>query len=250
MGTTLDGTATAPWLHDGPWNVVSYLAVVPVLGLLLLWTATLGAGRVRLGTPLVLAVLAGLLVFLGTAAGVATAIEALDLDGTTWMTAQALLVLLGASLAALAGVAFWAPKLYGKLLPDSLTRLGATLVALGALVAAVPLAVAGALGQERLVAGNFGGVDSGDVSTVESLDLVSAIGLSVVVLGGLVVGLCLLARRRGEGPGDDPWEGHTLEWTTTSPPPVGNFATLPEITSEAPLYDSRHAPATATEGSA
>jgi heme/copper-type cytochrome/quinol oxidase subunit 1 len=250
LGTTLDGTATAPWLHDGPWNVVSYLAVVPVLGLLLLWTATLGAGRVRLGTPLVLAVLAGLLVFLGTAAGVATAIEALDLDGTTWMTAQALLVLLGASLAALAGVAFWAPKLYGKLLPDSLTRLGATLVALGALVAAVPLAVAGALGQERLVAGNFGGVDSGDVSTVESLDLVSAIGLSVVVLGGLVVGLCLLARRRGEGPGDDPWEGHTLEWTTTSPPPVGNFATLPEITSEAPLYDSRHAPATATEGSA
>jgi heme/copper-type cytochrome/quinol oxidase subunit 1 len=250
LGTTLDGTATAPWLHDGPWNVVSYLAVVPVLGLLLLWTATLGAGRVRLGTPLVLAVLAGLLVFLGTAAGVATAIEALDLDGTTWMTAQALLVLLGASLAALAGVAFWAPKLYGKLLPDSLTRLGATLVALGALVAAVPLAVAGALGQERLVAGNFGGVDSGDVSTVESLDLVSAIGLSVVVLGGLVVGLCLLARRRGEGPGDDPWEGHTLEWTTSSPPPVGNFATLPEITSEAPLYDSRHAPATATEGSA
>jgi heme/copper-type cytochrome/quinol oxidase subunit 1 len=250
LGTTLDGAATAPWLHDGPWNVVSYLAVVPVLGLLLLWTATLGAGRVRLGTPLVLAVLAGLLVFLGTAAGVATAIEALDLDGTTWMTAQALLVLLGASLAALAGVAFWAPKLYGKLLPDSLTRLGATLVALGALVAAVPLAVAGALGQERLVAGNFGGVDSGDVSTVESLDLVSAIGLSVVVVGGLVVGLCLLARRRGEGPGDDPWEGHTLEWTTTSPPPVGNFATLPEITSEAPLYDSRHAPATATEGSA
>jgi heme/copper-type cytochrome/quinol oxidase subunit 1 len=250
LGTTLDGTATAPWLHDGPWNIVSYLAVVPVLGLLLLWTATLGRGRVRLGTPLVLAVLAGFLVFLGTAAGVATAVEALDLDGTTWMTAQALLVLVGATLAALAGVAFWAPKLYGKLLPDSLTRLGATLVALGALVAAVPLAVAGALGQERLVAGNFGGVDSGDVSTVESLDLVSAIGLSVVVLGGLIVGLCLLARRRGEGPGDDPWDGHTLEWTTSSPPPVGNFATLPEITSEAPLYDSRYAPATATEGSA
>ena len=78
----------------------------------------------------------------------------------------------------------------------------------------------------------------------------SAIGLSVAVLGALVVGLAMLARRRGDGPGDDPWDGHTLEWTTSSPPPVGNFATLPEITSEAPLYDSRHAPATATEGSA
>jgi heme/copper-type cytochrome/quinol oxidase subunit 1 len=40
---------------------------------------------------------------------------------------------------------------------------------------------------------------------------------------------------------DDPWEGRTLEWATTSPPPVGNFATLPEVTSEAPLYDARYA---------
>ena len=41
-------------------------------------------------------------------------------------------------------------------------------------------------------------------------------------------------------PGDDPWTGHTLEWATSSPPPVGNFASLPAITSEAPLYDARH----------
>ena len=250
LGASIDGGTPTPWLQDGPWNIVSYLAVIPVVGLLLLWTATLGTGRVRLGTPLILAVFSGLLVFLGVAAGVATAIESLDLDGTTWMTAQALLVLLGAVVAGLAGVAFWAPKLYGKLLPDALVRLGATLVTLGALAAAVPLAISGTMGQQRLVAGNFGGVDSGDVSTVETLNLVSAIGLSVAVLGALVVGLAMLARRRGDGPGDDPWDGHTLEWTTSSPPPVGNFATLPEITSEAPLYDSRYAPATVTEGSA
>ena len=91
VGRLLDGGTPAPWLQDGPWNVVSYLAVIPVVGLLLLWTATLGTGRVRLGT-LIVAVFAGLLVFLGVAGGVATAIESLDLDGTTWMTAQALLV--------------------------------------------------------------------------------------------------------------------------------------------------------------
>jgi len=250
LGASVDGGTPAPWLQDGTWNIVSYLAVIPVVGLLLLWTATLGTGRVRLGTPLILAVFSGLLVFLGVAGGVATAIESLDLDGTTWMTAQALLVLLGAVVAGLAGIAFWAPKLYGKLLPDSLVRLGATLVTLGALAAAIPLAISGTMGQQRLVAGNFGGVDSGDVSTVETLNLVSAIGLSVAVLGALVVGLAMLARRRGDGPGDDPWDGHTLEWTTSSPPPLGNFASLPEITSEAPLYDSRYAPATATEGSA
>jgi heme/copper-type cytochrome/quinol oxidase subunit 1 len=74
---------------------------------------------------------------------------------------------------------------------------------------------------------------------------VSGIGLGATAVGGLVVGLALLARRRVDGPGDDPWSGHTLEWATASPPAVGHFATLPEITSEAPLYDARHAAASA-----
>jgi heme/copper-type cytochrome/quinol oxidase subunit 1 len=72
------------------------------------------------------------------------------------------------------------------------------------------------------------------------------------VLALLIVAGGALGRRRGDGPGDDPWGGHTLEWATSSPPPVGNFATLPEITSEAPIYDARHAAlrASTTEASA
>jgi heme/copper-type cytochrome/quinol oxidase subunit 1 len=115
----------------------------------------------------------------------------------------------------------------------------------------VPQAIAGTLSQSRFVAGGVTSVDPGDLDTVELLDLVSAVGLAVVVLGGIVVALALAARRAGEGPGDDPWDGHTLEWTTSSPPAIGHFATLPEITSEAPVYDARHAAAAAsTEASA
>ena len=250
LGTSIDGSvAPTPWLYDGPWIVVGVVAVVPVLGLLGLWTGTLAKGRAWLGTPLILAQLAGLLVLLGVVAGVATVIEDLELAGTTWMTAQTFLVLTGAVVAGLAGVAFWAPKLYGKLVPDGLTRLGGTLVFLGALVAAVPQAVAGlAFDQGRVVAGGVGTVDPGDLDTVEVLDLVSGIGLAVVALGLLVAGLALSRRRSGEGPGDDPWDGHTLEWATSSPPAVGHFGSLPPITSEAPLYDARHAAhATATD---
>jgi cytochrome c oxidase subunit I len=39
--------------------------------------------------------------------------------------------------------------------------------------------------------------------------------------------------------GDDPWEGNTLEWLTSSPPPVHNFHDLPEIRSERPALDQR-----------
>lgn len=252
LGATIDGDALpAPWLHEGPWIVVSFVAIVPVLGLLGLWTGTLGKGKVRLGTPLVLAQLAGLLILVGVAAGAATAIADLDLDGTSWMTAQTTLVLLGTVIAGLAGVAFWAPKLYGKLLPDGPTRLGATLVFVGALVAGIAQAVAGLVfDQLWFLEGGAGNVAGGDIDTVEVLNLVTGIGLAVATLGLVVTALAAAGRRRGE-PGDDPWEGHTLEWATTSPPAVGNFATLPEITSEAPVYDARHAAAASkTEASA
>ena len=39
---------------------------------------------------------------------------------------------------------------------------------------------------------------------------------------------------------DDPWDGNTLEWATTSPPPPYNFDSLPPIRSERPLFDLKH----------
>ena len=45
-------------------------------------------------------------------------------------------------------------------------------------------------------------------------------------------------RSSGDAPGDNPWNGHTLEWATTSPPSVGNFAEpLAKVVSEVPLLD-------------
>ena len=53
---------------------------------------------------------------------------------------------------------------------------------------------------------------------------------------------------RGAEAGNDPWLGNTLEWLTTSPPPVYNFGTLPRIRSERPLRDLRLTQAAAASG--
>jgi heme/copper-type cytochrome/quinol oxidase subunit 1 len=46
--------------------------------------------------------------------------------------------------------------------------------------------------------------------------------------------------RKPQDAPDDPWEGYTLEWATTSPPPVHNFDRLPAVRSERPVFDVRH----------
>ena len=44
----------------------------------------------------------------------------------------------------------------------------------------------------------------------------------------------------GSKAGNDPWDAWTLEWSTSSPPPAYNFATIPVVASRRPLWDLKH----------
>jgi cytochrome c oxidase subunit 1 len=71
-------------------------------------------------------------------------------------------------------------------------------------------------------------------------NVVSTVGAGVIALSMVVFAANLVVSlRRREPAGDDPWEGQTLEWATTSPPPRHNFASLPPVRSHAPLLDLR-----------
>lgn len=231
------------WFQDNQlWSTLSVVALVSLLGLLGLWTVTLLAGRLRLTGALGLSLVAGLLLTLGVALGIGTAVPESDLFGTTWMSGQAYAVLVATFVAALAGLVFWAPKLYGRTLPDAVAKILAPLALVGGALVAGSYAIAGVLHQPWPLE-TF--VDHGNEVTeedaVEALGGVAAAGIGVLLLAGLMVIVALLFLSRGARQAeDDPWNGHTLEWATSSPPPVGNFAELPEITSEAPVYDRRH----------
>lgn len=236
----------APWLYGGPWVTVCVAAVLPVLGLVGLWALTLRQGQPRLASPLLFAGASGLMLLVGLAAGAVQAVEPIktlvdggdtSLYGTSVSTSVMSYVLLAGTIAMIGGLVFWAPKLIGRQLQEAGARAVALLLLAGTILWSFPDLVSGLLGQP-----GFPGLDIVDnVSTIEALNVVSVVGGSVLLLAFALFGLLVVgALRSHELPGDDPWGGHTLEWATSSPPPVGNFASLPAITSEAPLYDARH----------
>ena len=141
---------------------------------------------------------------------------------------------------------YWAPKILGRLVPEAGARLVALLLLVGTVVWAFPDLVSGSCWASPAIPGV---VPTDNLDTIEALNTVSAIGGVVLALGGARRSSACCSAAPSEAtrdPGDDPWSGHTLEWATSSPPPAGNFASLPVITSEAPLYDARHQPEEAT----
>lgn len=235
-----------PWRYEGPWIAVTIAALVPVLGLVGLWGLTLRRGKLAFGSPLLFGLVTVLLLLLGLAAGAVQSIEPIEtlvdgegvsLHGTAWSTGVTALVLLAAITALFGGVVYWAPKVLGAAFGEGGARLVALLVLLGAAVGGLAELAAGLLGQPGTV--TLSAADNTD--TLETLGLVATIGDGLLVLGGLLF-MVLLARAAASStdPGEDPWSGHTLEWATASPPGPGNFSSLPEVTSEAPLYDARH----------
>jgi cytochrome c oxidase subunit 1 len=75
----------------------------------------------------------------------------------------------------------------------------------------------------------------------ETLNLIVTIGAFIQGIAVLIF-VCNMIFSYSKGPkaGNDPWDAWTLEWSTTSPPPEYNFATLPVVKSRRPLWDLKH----------
>lgn len=238
-GFSPENTETLPIAFDNTVTFVAFafLVVLPLVVFTGLVADTVRRGSIRLVSPLVWAGASLLMLLAGAANGALVSIDPLDLLATTANTAQIHYVLVAVLLGAFGGLAYWSPKLWGRGIAEGASNALAGLALVGTVLLSLPDLISGFLDQ----GGRLGGA-ADDQSAIEALNIASALGGVLLVLVALgFVALVVRAATGGPDAVDDPWQGHTLEWATTSPPPAGNFAELPPVTSEAPVYDARHA---------
>jgi cytochrome c oxidase subunit I len=156
-----------------------------------------------------------------------------QLSGWRFFLAVAVYGLVGAVvLALLGGLAYWWPKLFGRLMEENLAVSTSLFAVVGLNVAFFPAYLSAA--RHVYVYPHFS-----SWSPYAELSIVGAgvfaFALALLAFEIVRAHVLHLAARAG----NDPWEGDTLEWYTTSPPPPGNFTTLPPVASARPLRDLR-----------
>ena len=232
-------------------DVLPYLLIqgLPILGALIVFGVgglALIKGRPRVGAGLVFGMLGSLMVFAGLLANAVYHVGDAQLGGTVFEEGNRILIAYGAILAVLGGIAHWGPKLWGRTMPDKAVMPLALLGFVAIALASFPYLIAGFAKQpaDTVVFRVLG--DNGSITYVfggprqlwNVLAFVGHVLMAITVLG--FIGLAVKSFTSDEDErqaGDDPWDGQTLEWATSSPAPTGNFADVPMVTSPEPLLD-------------
>ena len=190
------------------------------------WVATMYKGSIRFKAPMLYAMGFLELFTIGGLTGVFLATLAIDvhLTDTYFVIAHFHYVMVGGTLMGfLAAIHYWFPKMSGKMYPEKSAQIAFTLIIIGFNVTFFPQFILGAQGMPRRYWSYLPEFTRlNQLSTVGSWFLAAGFGYTAIYLWK--------AMRHGEKAPSNPWEANTLEWQTSSPPPLENFLETPIVT--------------------
>jgi len=231
------------WLHHfftmgaGPdvnaiFGIASMIIAVPTGVKIYNWLFTMYGGRIRFSTPMLWSIGFMVTFIIGGLTGVLVAVPPADflLHNSLFLVAHFHNVIIGGVLfGAFAGYTYWFPKAFGFKLHEGLGKAAFWFWLVGFYVAFFPLYAVGFLGMTRRM-------QHYDVAEWRPWLLLASVGAVLILIGIIfqIAQLVVSIRDREElrDHTGDPWDGRSLEWATSSPPPVFNFAVLPDVRGE------------------
>ncbi len=222
---------------DAFFSASSMLIGIPTGVKVFNWIATMYGGRIKFTVSMMFAIAFLIEFTIGGLSGIAFSIVPIDwqLTDTYYVVAHLHYVFIGGTIfGVLAGLFYWFPKMTGKMLDEKMGKWFFWLFVIGFNGTFLVQHALGMLGMPRRV------FTYPDLRGYAILNLISTIGaflMGASVL--LLVYIVYKSIKNGKAAGNDTWNGFTLEWLTTSPPPLKNFDEVPEVKSRWPLWDMK-----------
>ena len=222
------------------FGITTMIISIPTGAKMFNWLFTMYRGRIRYELPMLWTIGFMVTFVIGGMTGVMLAIPPADfvLHNSLFLIAHFHNVIIGGVLFGLmAGVVYWFPKAFGYKLDPFWGKMSFWFWQIGFFFAFMPLYVLGLMGVTRRVS-QF------EDPSLQIWFIIAAFGAGLIAIGiaSFVIQLVVSYLKRDELRCDsgDPWNGRTLEWSTSSPPPDYNFAFTPVVHDHDGWYDMKN----------
>jgi cytochrome o ubiquinol oxidase subunit 1 len=222
------------------FGIMTMIIAIPTGVKVFNWLFTMYRGRVRISQSMVWFIGFLFTFTLGGMTGVILSIPPADfqLHNSLFLVAHFHnMVIGGVVFGYMAGITYWFPKIFGFKLHEGLGKAAAWCWIIGFLVAFVPIYILGLMGATRRF-------EKFDPSLgYQPLFIVAGIGVVIIGLGvafsALQLAYSIYKRKEFADVSGDPWDGRTLEWSTASPVPFYNFATLSTVSARDEFWEQK-----------